>query len=85
MDGDIYKLDPVLRPDFQSIRLQASVPEEWNVDQLEWWINQKRIGVCTSPFHFLWNITPGLYTISASIRKGTQYIFSEPVIIRVKR
>jgi len=82
-NGDIFKIDPVLRQEFQAIKLKAQVPDDMKINRIEWWIDDKRIGVSAYPFTFSWNLKPGFYTIIASVRKGKKTIKSRPVRISV--
>jgi penicillin-binding protein 1C len=43
-DRDVFKIDPVLRPEFQRIKLKPSVPSEIGIDHVEWRANGRKIG-----------------------------------------
>jgi penicillin-binding protein 1C len=82
-DGDIFKLDPILRQNYQSIRLQVLLPDSSNVQAVEWWANGQKIGVCQTPFSLAWNLKSGSYTIKAKALMKTGAIESRPVKIIV--
>lgn len=82
-DGDVFKLDPILRREYQTIKFKASVPEEWRIDSIEWWVNGNKMSVSSYPFSFFWNLKPGFYTINALVRNGKSTIKSPPVKICV--
>lgn len=64
-EGDIYKLDPVLRRNYQTIRFKVSIPDHMFIDKVEWWVNGEKIGTVSPPFSLAWKIQPGSYTIKA--------------------
>jgi penicillin-binding protein 1C len=64
-DGDVFKIDPVLRRDAQSVRFKAAVPPGWDVRIVEWWIDGRWAGRSGPPFSLTWNLSPGSYTIKA--------------------
>ncbi len=64
-DGDIFKLDPILRRNYQTIQLKVSIPEHFSIDKVEWWVNEEKVGTVSSPFSLAWKIRPGSYTIKA--------------------
>ena len=82
-NGDLFKIDPILREEYQIIKFRASVPEEWKVDFLEWWINGKKIDVSSSSFSFPWKLKPGFFIIKLLAKKGKKKIESLPVKFRV--
>lgn len=82
-DGDIFKIDPVLPGEYQSIRLSASVAPNKEIKNIEWWINEELVGISTSPFSLSWQLEPGSYIIKAKIREGNKNIESHPVKITV--
>ncbi len=82
-DGDIFKIDPVLPGEYQSIRLSASVAPNKEIKKIEWWINEELVSISTSPFSLSWQLEPGSYIIKAKIREGNKNIESHPVKITV--
>ncbi len=84
-DGDVFKIDPVLRLEHQRIKLRASVSPEatGEADVVEWYINGQKIGQSSSPYSIFWNLKPGSYTIKAKLIVGTKASESRPVRIFV--
>jgi penicillin-binding protein 1C len=82
-EGDIFKLDPVLRKNYQSILLKASVHEAPGVQLVEWRVNGRKIGDCRYPYSLAWNLSPGSYTIWARAIGKAGAIESRPVKILV--
>ena len=82
-DGDIFKIDPVLRGEHQRLKLNAIIPEGINIDRVEWHVNSRNIGETDPPFSLFWNLTPGFYTIKANAKSGTSVVRSDSVRIQV--
>jgi penicillin-binding protein 1C len=83
LDGDIFKIDPVLRKEFQRIKFTVFVPHGLEVDTVEWWINGRKIGQAGYPFALFWDLKPGEYIIKALASVGKNKIGSLPVRLRV--
>jgi penicillin-binding protein 1C len=84
-DGDVFKLDPVLRGDFQSIRLRVVLAEGFRPEAVEWWVNGEKAGESGPPFLLSWKLRPGSFTIKARARNGAATVESRPVRITVLR
>lgn len=82
-EGDIFKIDPVLRQEYQTIRLRATISHRLNAGSLEWWINGEKAASVSSPYSFRWNLKPGFYTILARAKTGSHSIDSRPVRIHI--
>jgi hypothetical protein len=82
-DGDVFKLDPILRRDFQVIGLKPSLSDRIEVQTIEWWVNGRKIGSVGPPFALAWNLVPGSYTIKARALLGAGSLESRPVRITV--
>jgi penicillin-binding protein 1C len=82
-DGDVFKLDPVLRREHQRVKLRVAVPPAKGVDGIEWWVNGEKVGECGPPFSIFWNLRPGFYTIKATAIKEGSSLESPPVKIVV--
>jgi len=82
-NGDIFKIDPVLRPEFQAVRLQAAVTETVSVETVEWWVNGRLIGRTGFPFALSWPLRPGTHVVQARGRDGSEILESRPVRFKV--
>jgi penicillin-binding protein 1C len=83
-DGDIFKLDPVLRPEFQTVTLQVRLADGVSVDTVEWWINGRNAGAGGPPFRLAWKLVPGSYTIRArGLTAAGRAVDSPPVKVLV--
>jgi len=74
MDGDIFKLDPVLRKSFQTIRFKASIPDGLNPNSMEWWLDGEKTGESLESIS--WNLKPGTHNLSFKIPTKETWIQS---------
>jgi penicillin-binding protein 1C len=81
-DGDVFKLDPVLRPEHQRILLKVVPPPGAGASKVEWWVNGRKAGEAGYPYSLFWSLRPGAFTIKATIR-GAERLESRPVHIVV--
>jgi penicillin-binding protein 1C len=82
-EGDIFKLDPVLRQNYQSIQFRAGIPADMGITVVEWWVNGRKIGSSSFPYTFPWTLSPGSWTIKITARAGEKELASPTVRIRV--
>lgn len=82
-DGDVFKIDPILKRGYQNLHFRAKANDGFNFDTLEWWINGKKEADIKSSLSYSWKLQPGLYTITVLARSETRVIKSHPVSIRV--
>jgi penicillin-binding protein 1C len=82
-EGDIFKIDSILRREFQILQFRAAVPQRDDVERVEWWVNGRKIGERSTPFTFSWILRPGSYTIKATARAKEKKLESRPVKISV--
>ena len=62
-DGDIFKIDSILRPDFQRIQLKAEVPE--SIQKVRWYIDGELLGSYGFPHSMSWKLHEGKHRIMA--------------------
>jgi len=84
-DRDVFKMDPILRPSFQRIKLKATIPGEMAIDRVEWWVGNQKIGEASFPYSLYWNMKPGLHRIKAVALAGKQRVKSSSVAIKVEK
>jgi membrane carboxypeptidase/penicillin-binding protein PbpC len=82
-DGGIFKIDPVLRKEYQTIGLKADPSGVDGPGTIEWWVNGRMAGTSAPPSGFSWKLAPGSYTIRAASGTGVRRIESRPVRIIV--
>jgi len=82
-DGDIFKLDPVLKRDFQTITLRARAPAPDGLSDVVWWVNGRRTARTGAVLSLSWNLRPGSYTIKVTASDGRRRLESRPVTVRV--
>ena len=83
LDADVFKLDPVLRRDYQTIQLKAAIADRIEVLAVEWWVNGQKVGTSGFPFTLAWNLAPGSNTIEARAVLKTGRLQSRRVKITV--
>ncbi len=82
-NGDVFKIDPILRQGYQKLLFKASAQEGFHFDKLEWWINGKKVSETGTQFSYFWKLQPGLYTITVLARNENRVIKSPQVSISV--
>jgi len=80
-DGDVFKIDPVLRREFQTIQLQASVPQ--NIDSVQWLIDDHLLATVRSPFTLQWSLQRGKHKVQIRAMIGGENVKSPPVLFQV--
>ncbi len=81
-DGDIFKIDPILRREYQTLRFQIESAQR--IKEVTWFVNDKIIWTATFPFSFDWQLSPGKHRIVAcAITDDNIYIKATPVSILV--
>jgi penicillin-binding protein 1C len=83
-DRDMFKMDPVLRPEFQKIKLKVAIPANMDIDSVEWRINDRKIGDSSYPYDMYWDLKPGQYTIRAMALREKKTLKSASIEIRVE-
>ncbi len=78
-EGDIFKLDPILRRSYQSLTLRVKVPPGAGVEAVTWWVNGKKLGRAAAPFSTVWSLEPGSYTIKA-VGEGRGRTLESPAV-----
>jgi penicillin-binding protein 1C len=70
----VYYRLPNLKPEFQSIRFQAeSCPNSFT---LQWFINNQFLQKTSGKHEFLWQVTPGNFTLKA-VQENDESVFSQ--------
>lgn len=73
-DGDIFKIDPVLRPEFQTLLLECVVDGDF--DKVTWFIDGKPIATVGPPFHARWRLKRGEHVVQLRARNKISEIIS---------
>lgn len=60
-DEAVFRLDPVLRREFQRVTLRGVVPS--GTTQVEWWVDGQLLARCGPPFSTRWTLSPGVHTL----------------------
>jgi len=62
-DGDIFKIDPILRNEYQVLTFHVST--SCPLKQISWFVNDSIIGTVSKPYHITWQLSPGKHRVSA--------------------
>jgi len=81
MNGDVYKIDPVLRRDYQEIKLKPKISD--NIKQVKWHIDDSEITVNEYPFIAYWKLESGKHRIEFIAEAANEKIKSNKVEITV--
>jgi len=82
-DGDVFKIDSILRSEFQSLTLRANIETLPVPGTVEWIVNGVRVAEVGPPFRWTWNLRPGSYTIKVRIVLAGKPVESRPVTVKV--
>ena len=82
-DGDVFKLDAVLRPEFQALTLRARVKADPLPDTVMWVIDGVAEAVVRYPFSRSWKLRAGSVIIKVRAVLDGQEVESRPVKIQV--
>lgn len=80
-NGDIYKIDPVLRPEYQTLDLEAVFPQ--GVKTVSWWVNDSLLCTVAHPFRARWRLVPGRHCFQVKAETERGVVASRPVHILV--
>ncbi|MDQ7826046.1 MAG: penicillin-binding protein 1C [Candidatus Eremiobacteraeota bacterium] len=61
-DGDLFRIDPILRREYQVLHFKAMVPE--SVKEITWWLDGKPLGLAKYPFVYEWPLRDGVHTLA---------------------
>ncbi len=78
-NGDSFKIDPILKKEYQIIKFKAIVDENLKSIPIEWWLNDKKIGISHTPHFFSWKIECGTFTLKARAHVGKNMIETAPL------
>ena len=79
VQGDIFKLDPVLRKEFQALVFRARIPGILQGYPVEWWLNGRKVAESLSSDSPPWRLEPGSYSLFIRIEAGKKYVSSRTV------
>jgi penicillin-binding protein 1C len=80
-NGDIMKIDPVLRREYQSIMLQAVVPG--GVTEIEWFVNDSTFARVRWPFQVRWPLRTGTHRFKVRTTNRQPELLSPEIAIQV--
>lgn len=80
-EGDIFKIDPILRQEFQTLLLECVATE--GITEVTWVIDGEIVKTVATPFRARWQLRTGEHVVQARGRMGSQTIASAPRKFRV--
>ncbi len=80
-EGDIFKIDPILRQEFQTLLLECVATE--GITEVTWLVDGEIVKTVASPFRARWQLRPGEHVVQARGRSGSQTLASAPRKFRV--
>jgi penicillin-binding protein 1C len=80
-EGDIFRIDPILRPEYQTILLEAVVPDEFR--EVEWMSDERVLASVRTPFQLRWSLEPGIHHFRVRARNESEWLYSRPVTVQV--
>jgi penicillin-binding protein 1C len=81
-DHDIFKIDPILRKEYQCLRMQISTDHA--LQHVMWYVDDRTIGRATYPFSIMWQLSPGKHKIVAQgITEDNETVRTPAVTITV--
>jgi penicillin-binding protein 1C len=79
--GDIFKIDPVLRPEYQSIKILAAIPQQFTDVKL---IVNKTETLPFDPSGTWWSLKKGPQRLQLEARDRKRMVLSKPITIEVE-
>lgn len=83
-NNDVFKFDPILRRSFQRIKLKTNISSRTDIERVEWWVDDRKIGEAPPPFGLFWDLRCGVHRIEAIAFTGQDRQKSSPVMIKVE-
>jgi hypothetical protein len=81
-NGDIFKVDPILRDEYQVLTMRIQSPH--TLREVTWFVDDAAIARVGYPFTTQWTLTPGKHRICAhAVTDENQTLKSDPVSIVV--
>ena len=80
LPGDIFKIDPVLRPEYQTIKVLAAIPPQYSDVKLV--VNRKE-KLPMSDAGVWWTLKKGSQQLQLEAKNGKRVVFSKPVTVEV--
>jgi hypothetical protein len=80
LPGDIFKIDPVLRPEYQSIKILAAIPQQFFDVKL---VVNKNDKMPFDPAGTWWMLKKGTQRLQLEAKNGNRVVLSKPVTVQV--
>jgi penicillin-binding protein 1C len=80
-EGDIFKIDPILRPEFQTLLLECVAAE--GIKEVTWIVDDEVVKTVGPPFRARWQLRKGEHVLQARGRNEAAAVESAPRKFRV--
>ncbi len=81
-NGDIYRIDPILRYEYQKLRMQVATTLD--IADVTWFVDDQKLATVRYPYSYHWQLAPGEHVITAlATTKDGMEIPADPVRILV--
>ena len=80
LPGDIFKIDPVLRPEYQAIRIEAAIPQRYADVKL---VVNKKEELSLDGNGVWWTLKKGSQRMQLMAKDGRRVVFSKSVTVEV--
>lgn len=80
-DGDIFKIDPDLRLEYQTVSLKPEISKE--VTKVIWKVDNEEFANSAYPYNLSWNLKPGKRTMTFLAYVGEVMYRGEEIQINV--
>jgi len=81
LEGEIFKIDPDLRREYQNLQIKAVVPA--GISKVGWWVDGVKVKEADVPFTLSWKLERGTHSFRAIAIPETHQSDSDPVRIQV--
>jgi penicillin-binding protein 1C len=81
LSGDIFKIDPVLRAEYQSIKVSAAIPQQFSDVKL---VVNKKEKVPMDASGIWWTLRKGTQRLQLEARDRNRLVMSKPITINVE-
>jgi len=79
--GDLFKIDPILKREFQTILFTAVVPK--HVRFVDWLVDGQKVATVNHPFSYRWQLQEGDHRLAVQVVENQQMRRSDEVMFRV--
>lgn len=79
VEGEVFQIDNVLPGDYQRLKLEVIIPQEPEIETVEWKVDGKTLSITEYPFFSFWKLEAGRHTVEAAAFAKNKIIYSRQV------